>query len=141
PTLWCFFRGNWSPLCCGQVRELLALSPQLAGRGMQLVLISPQSLARTQALCRGAAPQGVLVCQDADMAFARRLGLVREGGMPLLLRWLGWGRDVLHPTLMVTDADGDLVLLAQCDNERSRPDTGPALKALERGALRDAEGE
>src|SRR5690606_7836006 len=40
PTLWCFFRGNWSPLCCGQVRELLALSPQLAGRGMQLVLIS-----------------------------------------------------------------------------------------------------
>ena len=32
----------------------------------------------------------------------------------------------------------DLVLLAQCDNERSRPDAGPALKALERGALRDA---
>lgn len=141
PTLWCFFRGNWSPLCCGQVRELLGLAPQLAGRGMQLVLVSPQPLPRTEALCRGAALQSVRLCQDPGLAFARRLGLVREGGMPWLLRCLGWGRDVLHPTLMVTDAEGDLILLAQCDNERSRPDIGPALKALERGALRDTEGE
>ena len=141
PALWCFFRGNWSPLCGGQVRELLALSSQLAGRGVQLVLISPQPVKRTRALCRGAALQNVLLCQDRQLAFARRLGLVRTGGMPLLLRWFGFGRDMLHPTLMVTDADGDLVLLAQSDNERSRPDTGPVLKALERGVLRDSEGE
>lgn len=138
-ALWLFFRGNWSPLCRGQVAELMRLRPALADRRAQLVLVSPQPAARTRALL-GPEADGVLVCEDRELAASRRLGLVRPGAVPLWWRLLGHGTDTIQPALMLTDAEGDLLRLAISDNDYARPSPVELLRLLGRNEGRGAEG-
>lgn len=119
-ALWLFFCGNWSPLCRGQVAELMRLQPSLAGRRMQLVLVSPQSAARTRALL-GRDATDVLICEDRELAAARQLGLFRRGAVPLWWRLLGYGADTVQPALMLTDGDGDLFRLLVSESYFARP--------------------
>ncbi len=47
-----FFRGNWCPLCMAQIREVSRSYQELSERGAEILLISPQSHAHTQALAK-----------------------------------------------------------------------------------------
>jgi hypothetical protein len=54
PALWVFYRGNWCPICVAQVREIAAQYRELARRGVEVFLVSPQ----TEGEQRGARGQG-----------------------------------------------------------------------------------
>lgn len=138
-ALWLFFRGNWSPLCKGQVAELVRWQPALAARRARLVLVSQQPAARTRALL-GPEAADVLICQDRELAAARRLGLLRRGAVPLWWRLFGHGADTVQPALMLTDAEGDLLRLAVSENDYARPAPAALLSLLGRNENSGAEG-
>ncbi|WP_111656742.1 peroxiredoxin family protein [Isoalcanivorax indicus] len=130
PTVWIFFRGNWCPLCVAQVREIVALHEDLTARGVRVVLVSPQPLARTQALARRF-DVPLMWLQDRDGQAARALGIELRYGVPAGLRLLGHGQHTLMPTLVVTSKEGDVVYVDQSDNYRLRPRPQAFLKVLD----------
>ena len=59
PALWIFYRGNWCPLCVAQVREVADQYTELARRGVDVFLVSPQSPKKTEALAKRGAGETV----------------------------------------------------------------------------------
>ncbi|MDX1804861.1 MAG: peroxiredoxin family protein [Alcanivorax sp.] len=134
PLVLLFFRGNWCPLCMAQVREIADQYRQLQARGVRVLLISPQSQAKTQALAaRFDAPMDFL--RDPDLAAARALGIVDAGGTPLGLEVFGYDSDTIMPTVLIVDGKGRLVYRHLTDNYRVRPEPGLFLQVLEEKGL------
>ena len=130
PTIFLFFRGNWCPLCMAQVKELSAQYREVADRGAEVVLISPQPHANTRALAaRFDAPMLFLV--DPKARAARQLGLVHEAGLPMGMQALGYDTDTVLPTAVITDASQRILWVHQTDNYRVRPEPGTFLKVLD----------
>lgn len=127
PTILLFYRGTWCPLCNVQVRELADGYREIAARGAQVVLVSPQPARESAKLAaRFDAPMQFLV--DVDNAAARVLGIQHPGGAPL-----GVAPEVesVLPTAVVLDADGVIRFAHETDNYRFRPDPALFLEALE----------
>ena len=135
PVIWLFFRGSWCPLCVAQVEEMAALYRELESRGIRVVLASPQPLEKTRALAhRLDVPLELL--QDRNGQAARALGITHRYGVPLGLGLFGYGRHTAMPTVVVTDAEGDVIFVDQTDNYRVRPEPQTFLKVLERDRAR-----
>lgn len=136
PALILFFRGNWCPLCMTQVKEIAADYQKLAGFGVQIILVSPQSHAQTQELAaRFDVPFRFLV--DTANSTAKALGIGIENGVPLGIS--GYDPDTVMPTVVITDASGKIVFLDQTDNYRVRPEPETFLRVLkETGAVAQA---
>lgn len=131
PAVWLFFRGNWCPLCMAQIRELSERYKELEARGAQVALVSPQSQEHTRALAkRFAVPFRFFV--DRDGRAARALGIHHESGVPLGIP--GYGADTVFPTVIVTDAEGRILLADQTDNYRVRPEPDTFLAVLDGAA-------
>ncbi len=131
PVLWVFYRGNWCPLCMAQIREVAAQYRELAQRGAEVVLISPQPATHTQNLAqRFDAPMTFMV--DRDNTAARQLGILAENGLPTGLQVLGYDGDVPMPTVLITDAEGRIVYADLTDNYRLRPEPAEFLAVLDR---------
>jgi peroxiredoxin len=128
PAVWLFFRGNWCPLCMAQIQEVADLYKQLAARGAQVALVSPQSHEQTRALARRFGVPFRYFVDPAGRA-ARALGIFHESGVPLGIP--GYGNDTVFPTVIVTDAEGRILLADQTDNYRVRPDPTTFLAALD----------
>lgn len=128
PAVWLFYRGNWCPLCMAQIQEIADGYRALADRGAQVVLVSPQSHAQTQALAaRFQVPLHFLV--DPGARAARRLGIVHEAGVPFGIR--GYEPDTVLPTAVITDADGRVLWAHETDNYRVRPEPATFLAVLD----------
>jgi peroxiredoxin len=121
PHLLLFFRGNWCPFCTAQVEELAAAYKRLEEKGISVILISPQSIKKNQALAaRFDVPMVFL--RDRDNAAAKQLGILHEWGTPMGMQVLGYESDTVLPTVILTDEQGQIVVSDQTDNYRVRPE-------------------
>jgi len=121
PHLLLFYRGNWCPFCTAQVEELAAAYKRLEEKGISVVLISPQSIKKNQALAaRFDVPMVFL--RDRDNTAAKQLGILHEWGTPMGMQVLGYESDTVLPTVILTDEQGQIVASDQTDNYRVRPE-------------------
>ena len=130
PTAFIFIRGNWCPLCVAQVRELAAEYEELAARGIEVALISPQPSIETQEL---AERFGVTFryLTDPAAAAAASLGIRHDGGVPPGVTQLGYEADTIFPTVVVIDESGTVVFSDQTDDYRVRPEPALFITALD----------
>ena len=134
PALWIFYRGNWCPLCVAQVREVAAQYTELARRGVDVFLVSPQSQGSTESLAkRFDAPMRFLV--DVDNRAAAILGIVVRGGLPAGFQALGFDSDVPRPTVFITAAGGRVLWCDISENYRVRPEPAALFHVLDRHAI------
>ncbi|MDD3763688.1 MAG: peroxiredoxin-like family protein [Nevskiales bacterium] len=130
PTLWIFYRGNWCPLCMAQIREVADQYRELAARGAEVLLISPQPAGHSRDLAtRFDAPMRFLT--DRDNRAARALGILAENGLPSGLQALGYDSDVPLPTVLITDAAGIVVYSDLTENYRIRPEPDAFIEVLD----------
>ena len=128
PHLLVFYRGNWCPFCTAQIEELAAAYQRLEEMGVSVVLISPQSIKKNQALAaRFDVPMVFL--RDRDNTAAKQLGILQKWGTPMGMQLLGYGSDTVLPTVILTDSQGQIVYSDQTDNYRVRPEPA-AFEAL-----------
>lgn len=131
PALWIFYRGNWCPLCMAQIREVAAQYRELAARGVEVILVSPQPQSHTAALAaRVDAPMRFLT--DRGNAAAAALGVLEKNGLPAGMQALGYGSDVPRPTVFITAAGGRLIYCDLSENYRVRPEPAEFLAVLDR---------
>ena len=117
PAVFLFFSGNECPFCMGQVREISARHAELEDLGIRLVLISPQSAARTRKLATETGPSSSFRV-DRGNAAAQILGIADEGSV--------------LPTVIVTNASGTILYSDQSDNYRVRPEPDIYISILKR---------
>ncbi len=121
PHLLLFYRGNWCPFCTAQVEELAAAYQRMEKVGISVVLISPQSIKKNQALAaRFDVPMVFL--RDRDNTAAKQLGILHEWGTPMGMQVLGYGSDTVLPTVILTNEKGMILFSDQTDNYRVRPE-------------------
>ena len=130
PALLLFYRGNWCPLCMAQIREIAAQYQQLAERGVNILLISPQPHDHTQSLAeRFNVPFKFLV--DNNNKVARQLGIFAKNGLPFGMQIFGYDSDTVLPTAVITDATGKIIFADLTDNYRVRPEPATFLQVLD----------
>lgn len=130
PAVFLFYRGNWCPLCMAQIREVADLYKELDARGARVALVSPQPHGRTRELAAKLdVPFRFLV--DPEGRAARALGILHAGGVPAGLP--GYAADTVLPTVVVTDAEGRILLADESDNYRVRPEPSTFIDVLDRG--------
>jgi peroxiredoxin len=133
PALWLFYRGNWCPLCMAQIKEIAGQYRELAARGVQICLISPQPQDHTRSLAgRFSVPMRFFT--DRDNRAAAQLGILAKGGLPLGMQALGYDADVPMPTVLITAAGGKLIYSDLTDNYRIRPEPAAFLSVLDQTA-------
>jgi len=115
-----FYRGNWCPFCTAQIAELAAAYRRLEALGVTVVLISSQSIKKNQQLAAQFEVPMVFL-RDRDNEAAKKLGIFQKWGTPLGMQMLGYGSDTVLPTVILTNAQGDIVSTDQTDNYRVRP--------------------
>lgn len=136
-TLLLFYRGNWCPLCMAQIQEIAARYRELAERGVQVLLVSPQSQEHTQALsARFDAPMQFLV--DEDNAAARALGIDAPDGLPMGMQAMGYDSDTVLPTVLLIDREGRIAWNHLTDNYRVRPEPDTFIEVIDRLGLAPA---
>lgn len=134
PALWIFYRGNWCPLCVAQVREIAAQYRELARRGVEVFLVSPQPEANTAALAAKCdAPMRFLT--DRDNRAATVLGIRERYGVPAGMQALGYDSDVPRPTVFITAKGGRILFCHLTDNYRVRPEPAQYFAVLDRCAI------
>ena len=134
PALWIFYRGNWCPLCVAQIREVAAQYRDLARRGVDVFLVSPQSEENSQALSKKMdAPMRFMT--DAGNRASERLGILVKGGLPAGFQAMGYDSDVPRPTVFITKAGGELIYCDMTDNYRVRPEPSQFFTVLDRHAI------
>lgn len=134
PMVMVFYRGNWCPLCMAQVREIAGQYQQLADKGVEVMLISPQPHTESAALAdKFDAPMQFLV--DKDNAMAEKLGIKAENGLPAGLQALGYDSDTVMPTVVITDAKGTILLADLTDNYRVRPEPDVFMEVLAKAGI------
>ncbi len=133
PAVLMFYRGNWCPLCMAQVKEIAALYRELDARGATVKLVSPQSHRNTQQLsARFDVPFDFLV--DPGNATARALGIASPDGIPAGMEVLGYDTDTVMPTVVITDAEGIILMCDETDNYRVRPEPSTFLRVLDQAS-------
>ncbi|MEM7114949.1 MAG: peroxiredoxin family protein [Chloroflexota bacterium] len=127
-----FYRGNWCPLCMSQVAEIAGLYRELDARGVNVTFISPQPHEFTKELAdKFDVPFRFWV--DAGNHAARQLGIVNELGVPMGIS--GYDPDTVYPTVVITDEQGEILLLDATDNYRLRPEPQTFLDFFDQRAV------
>lgn len=122
PTIFLFYRGNWCPLCMAQIREVADRYQALKTMGVRVALISPQSHEHTRALA-ARFDVDFLFLTDPGHRAATELGIVHVDGLPRGMdKMLGYEKDTVMPTVVITDAQNRIIFADLTDNYRVRPD-------------------
>ncbi|MFT7403321.1 peroxiredoxin family protein [Zhongshania sp.] len=127
-VLWVFFRGNWCPMCQAQLADLAKYYEAFGDRGVELVLISPQSPKKSAAQQSRLGVSMPFYVDDGNRA-ATSLGIVHRHGVPLGM--LGYGYDTVLPTVLMTDESGTIIYADLTDNFRIRPRAETIIEALD----------
>ena len=120
-VLYMFYRGNWCPLCMAQIKEIAAGYRQLHAAGVQVVLVSPQPAGYSRQLAHKY-DAGLTFLVDEDNRMARKLGIAHAFGTPAGMQALGYDSATVLPTVLLVDEEGQVMLAAQTDNYRLRPE-------------------
>ncbi|WP_339745704.1 redoxin domain-containing protein [uncultured Maricaulis sp.] len=128
PAVLIFIRGNWCPLCMGQVNEMAAGIAPFVERGIRVAFIAPQSVGKTATLAKGK-PDGLDFYSDTENAAGRRLGIDNPASLPLGMELLGYRSETVLPTVIAVAAGGEILWTHETDNYRVRP-TPDALLAV-----------
>lgn len=124
-----FFRGNWCPLCMAQIKEISRKYKEIADAGTEILLISPQPVGHTKSLAkRFDVPFTFLI--DKDNRASKQLGIFHSSGTPFGLEMLGYERDTVMPTVLMTNDRGEIIFADLTDNYRVRPEPDTFLKIL-----------
>ena len=115
-----FIRGNWCPLCMGQVNEMADGIAQFAEKGVRVIFIAPQSVGKIKSLAKGK-PDGLMFFADLENDAARILKIHNPASLPFGLEMLGYRSDSVLPTVIATTKGGDIVWTHETDNYRVRP--------------------
>ncbi len=130
PTIYLFYRGSWCPICVAQVKEIAQQYRELQERGVRVALISSQPEKMTQDLSkRFDVPMDFYV--DPKNHAATKLGIVHPYGLPFGMQPLGYEKDTVFPTVIITDAQGSILFSDQTDNYRVRPEPETFLRVLD----------
>ena len=122
-------RGNWCPLCVAQVIEVAGHYRDLAQRGVEVVLVSPQPHKQTRELAKKFdAPMHF--CVDRDGRAARTLQISHAGGIAAGIG--GYGADTVLPTVVLSDESGRILYSDLTDNYRVRPEPVTFLAVLDK---------
>lgn len=119
PAVWLFVRGNWCPLCVAQVKELADSYKKIAHSGAEVFVISAQSQKEIRKMASSLSVP-IRFLQDKDLASSKKLGVVHEGGLPVGM--LGYEEDTIMPTVLITQAGGEIYYSDQTSNYRVRPE-------------------
>ncbi|MFK5949056.1 MAG: redoxin domain-containing protein [Methylococcales bacterium] len=120
-TIVIFFRGNWCPLCMAQIKEVAAKYRELSSLGTQVVLIAPQPEKNTQVLARQF-DVPFMFLTDKDNSAAKTLGIEMKNGLPAGMEMLGYNKDTVYPTVIITDNNGMIIYSDLTNNYRIRPE-------------------
>lgn len=127
-----FVRGGWCPFCSAQVRDLTAYYKSIVDHGARLILVTPKPLETTRRVAEFFEVDFDFWL-DEDLAIAKSLKLVQEGGVPK--GWDGeYGHDTVWPTALVVDAGGTIRFTELSKHIVDRPNPRKLLKALEAAA-------
>ena len=120
-ALFMFYRGNWCPLCMAQIKEVAERYRELTENGVEVILVSPQSHDNTRSLAnRYLVPFHFMV--DVDNRAAKMLDILNVAGTPLGVGVLGYEEDTVLPTVIMTNASGEIIYADLTDNYRIRPE-------------------
>jgi peroxiredoxin len=91
-TILIFYRGGWCPFCVKQLMEIQQVERELAKSGWQVVAVSPDS---PENLKNTATKQNITftLFSDADMAFAKSLGIAFKGNYGKMLEEKSGGKN------------------------------------------------
>ena len=129
PAVFLFFRGNWCPLCMAQIKEIAISYQELTASGAKVVLISPQPEKNTQALAaKFNVPLNFMT--DIDNRAAKTLGIYMQNGLPAGMEMLGYDKDTVYPTVIITDKQGKIIYSDFTNNYRVRPEPQDFINVL-----------
>ena len=132
-ALWIFYRGNWCPICVAQVREIAGQYRELARRGVEVYLVSPQPEENSVALAtKMDAPMRFLT--DRGSLAAATLGVREKAGLPAGMQAFGYDSDVPRPTVLITNPGGEIIYCDLASNYRVRPEPAQFFAVLDRYA-------
>lgn len=128
PAVILFVRGSWCPFCTAQVRDLTGYYKSIVDTGARLILVTPKPLETTRRVAEFFEVDFDFWL-DEDLAVAKSLKLVQQGGVPK--GWDGeYGSDTVWPTALVVDASGNIVFTELSKHIVDRPNPKKLLKAL-----------
>ena len=128
-TILIFFRGNWCPLCMAQIKEVASKYRELSEQGAKVVLIAPQPESHTKKL---AAKFDVpfMFFIDVKNQAATELGIMMKNGLPAGMEVLGYDKDTVYPTVIISDAEGKILYSDFTNNYRIRPEPEEFIRVL-----------
>lgn len=129
-VLYMFYRGNWCPLCMAQIKEISAQYKELANRGVEVLLISPQPVSHSINLAKKMDVKFNFLT-DKNNAMARLLKIDHQHGTPIGMEMFGYKSETVLPTVIITDENGKIIFLDQTDNYRVRPEPGTFISVLD----------
>ena len=128
-AVWIFYRGNWCPFCMAQVEEMVNNYKEITEMGAEVIFIGSQSDSKNAALSEKFSIAAKFLT-DENHQYAKRIGILDEGGLPLGLEVLGYDKDVYRPTVIITDEKGIVRYLDVVENYRIRPEPKEFLTIL-----------
>lgn len=119
PALILFYRGNWCPLCMGQIEEISQIAKILSASSTKIYLIGAQSLEETSKIANKYRDYPMEFLFDPYLRTMGELGLLHMNGKPIGV--MGFERDTAYPTVIYTNKGGEILWTDQSDNYRVRP--------------------
>ncbi len=129
PSILMFFRGNWCPLCMAQIKEIATRYRELSALGAKLILIAPQPEKNTQSLADKFDVPFIFLTDVGNRA-AQALGIEMKNGLPAGMEMLGYDKDTVYPTVIITDAEGRIIYSDFTNNYRIRPEPKAFIEVL-----------
>ncbi|WP_108867029.1 peroxiredoxin family protein [Aquimarina aquimarini] len=130
PSIFLFYRGNWCPLCMAQIKEIASLYKELEKRKINVILISPQPHQHTKALAKKFSLNFNYLI-DQNNKVANQLQILSKNGLPMGLQTLGYNKDTVMPTVIITDKQGKIIYADLTDNYRVRPEPEIFIKIID----------
>jgi peroxiredoxin len=142
PSVLIFYRGGWCPFCNLQMGQLVALEPELAKMGYQILGITPDSTASLKASLEKHKINYTLL-SDASMELTRDFGLAYHMGDAMVAKLKEYGNDIeastgnrLHelpvPAAFVVDTHGKIHFVYSNPDFKVRVDPEALKQAAEK---------
>ncbi len=125
-----FVRGNWCPFCSAQVENLTAHYKSIVDLGGRLILVTPKPLETTRRVAEFFEVEFDFWL-DENLAIARQLDLLDEGGVPEDYNQ-EYGSDTVWPVAVVIDRAGTITFVEQSKDRSDRPDPQVLLRELKK---------
>ncbi len=133
PAIFIFYRGNWCPLCMAQIKEIAAKYKQLSAKGAKVILCAPQPEKNTQTLANKFDVPFIFVTDVGNRA-AQTLGIEMKNGLPAGMEMLGYDKDTVYPTVIITNKQGIIIYSDLTNNYRIRPEPDDFIEVLDKNA-------